>query len=159
MILAICWDTHHQASISSKNELFISIKHEISAVNHFNVSLQTNKQTTSDWLTANGGSFGITCNRQLYAAGWNLSRMSELTVIHSIVTYSLLYIAQNFPLFTIIFLTVSRAASHGSPKTSVLCDRIRIEPKDGRCIEHAPGSDTPAMQKPISPPWRCNCSH
>jgi len=39
--------------------------------------------------------------------GCIMSRIGRLTVIHSFVTCSLLYISQDFPLFVIIFLTFS----------------------------------------------------
>jgi len=120
---------------------------------------QTNKQTSSDRLTANRGTVGITSNLERYVAGCILSRMCKLTVIHSLVTYSLLYIPQNFPLFVIIFLTFSTTASHGSTNTSARCDSIRIEPNGWRFIQCTPGRDTIAMQTPVSPPRRCNCSH
>ena len=120
---------------------------------------QTNKQTSSDRLTANRGTVGITSNLQRYAVGCNLSRTCKLTVIHSLVTYSLLYIPQDFPLFVIILLTFSTTASHGSTNTSARCDTIRIKPND-RCFNQcAPGWDKAAMQTAVSPPQRCNCCH
>jgi hypothetical protein len=120
---------------------------------------QTNKQTSSDRLTANRGTVGITSNLQRYAAGCILSRTCKLTVIHSLVTCSLLYIPQDFPLFVIIFLTFSTTASHGSTNTSARFESIRIEPNGGRFIQCSPGRDTIATQTPVSPPRRCNCSH
>jgi len=47
---------------------------------------QTNKQTSSDRLTANRETVGITSNLQRYAAGCILSRTCKLTVIQSLVT-------------------------------------------------------------------------
>jgi hypothetical protein len=120
---------------------------------------QTNKQTSSYRLTANRGTVGITSNLQRYAAGCILSRTCKLTVIHSLVTCSLLYIPQDFPLFVIIFLTFSTTASHGSTNTSARFESIRIEPNGGRFIQCSPGRDTIATQTPVSPPRRCNCSH
>jgi hypothetical protein len=120
---------------------------------------QTNKQTSSYRLTANRGTVGITSNLQRYAAGCILSRTCKLTVIHSLVTCSLLYIPQDFPLFVIIFLTFSTTASHGSTNTSARFESIRIEPNGGRFIQCTPGRDTIATQTPLSPPRRCNCSH
>jgi len=51
-----------------------------------------------------------------------LSKTGTLNVIHSIVTCSLLYIAQDFPFIVIIFLTISTTASHGctTPQPSVV---------------------------------------
>ena len=158
-IPAMCGDKHHQTTFPLKNFLFISIKHEISAVVHINISLQSNKQTSLDWLTANLTTVGITCNLQWYAAGYVLRRTCKLTVIHSLVTCSLLYIPQDFPLFVIIFLTFSTTASHGSTNTSARCDSIRIEQNSGRFIQCTPGWNTASMQTPVSPPRRCNCSH
>jgi len=149
----------HQTTFPSKNFIFISIKHVISAVVHFNVSLQTHKHTSSDRLTANRGTVVTTCNLEQYAAGCILSRTCKLTVIHSLVTCSLLYIPQNFPLFVIIFLTFSTTASHGSTKTSVRCDSTWIEPNNGRFIQCPPGRGTAAMQTPFTPPWRSNRRH
>jgi len=120
---------------------------------------QTNKQTTSDRLTVNHATVGITCNLQLYPARWNLSRMCKLTVIYSIVTCSLLYIPQDFPLFFIIFLTFPTTASHGYTNTTAQCDWIWIEPNNGRFIKCTPGLDTAAMGTAVCPPRRCNCSH
>jgi len=157
-IRTMCWDKHIQKIFPSKNILFISFKHEISAVVHSHVFLQTNRQTTWDRLTANHGTVGITCHLELYAAGYKLSRMCNLTVIHSLVTCSLLYFPQDFPLFVIIFVTFSTPASHGATKILAQCDWIRIELNDGRFIQRAPGWDTAALQTPISPPQHCNCS-
>jgi len=120
---------------------------------------QTNKQTSSDRLTVNRGTVGTTSNLQRYAAGCILSRKCKLTVIHSLVTYSLLYIPQDFPLFVIIFLTLSTTASHGSTNTSARFDSIRIEPNGRRFIQCTPGRDTIATQTPVSPPQHCNRSH
>jgi len=120
---------------------------------------QTNKQTSSDRLTANGGTVGITSNLQRYATGCILSRTCKLTVIHSLVTYSLLYIPQDFPLFVIIFLTFSTTAGHGSTNTSAGIDSIQIEPNGVRFIQCTPGRDTIATQTPVRPPRHCNCSH
>jgi len=156
-IAARCSDKHHQTSFPSKNILSISIKHEISVVVHFNVSLQTNEKPTSDRLTANHWTVGITCNLQIYTAVSNLSRMRKLTVIHPIVTCNLLHIHQDFPLFVIIFLTSSTTASHGSKTSSARCDWIRIKLNKGRFIERAPGGDTAATQTPVSPWRRSNC--
>jgi hypothetical protein len=136
---AMCSHKHHQTTFLSKNFLFISIKHEISAVVHFNVSLQTNKQTSSDRHTANLWTIGITSNLQRYAAGCILRRTCKLTVIHSLATCSLLYIPQDFPLFVIIFLTISTTTCHGSTNTLARCDSIRIEPNSGRFIQCTPG--------------------
>jgi len=120
---------------------------------------QTNKQTSSDQLTANCGTVGITSNLQQYAAGCILSRTCKLSVIHSHVTDSLLYSPQDFPLFVMIFLTISTTASHGSTNTSARFDSIRIEPNGGRFVQCTPGRDTIATQTPVSPPRLCNCSH
>jgi hypothetical protein len=67
-----------------------------------------------------------------------MSRMYKLTVIHSLVTRSLLYIHQDFPLFFIIFLTLSTIGNHGHTNTSVQVDSIRIQPNDWRFIQWAP---------------------
>ena len=72
-IPAVCWDKHHQMTFSLKNLLFISIKHKISAVVHVNVSLQRNNQSSSDRLTVNRGTSGITSNQDVSwveLAGW-----------------------------------------------------------------------------------------
>jgi len=155
----MCWDQHQQTSFPLKYFLFISINHEISAVIHLDESLLTNKQAASDRLTANCGTIGITCTLQPYAAGYNLCWMCTLTEIYSILTWSVVYIPQDFPLFIIIFLTISITASHGSTITSARCDWFQIGPNNGRYIERAPGWDTAATQAPVSSPRRCNCSH
>jgi len=79
---------------------------------------QTNKRTSSDRVTAHHGTVEITSNLQLYAAGCIVSRTCKLTVIHSLVTCSILYIPQDFPLFVNIILAFSITASHGSINTS-----------------------------------------
>ena len=71
--------------------------------------------------------------------GCIMSRTCKLTVIHSFVTCSLLYIPQDFPLFIIIFLIFSTTASHGSTNTSARCDSIRIEPNAGRFLQCSSG--------------------
>jgi hypothetical protein len=155
----MCWNEHHQTLFLSKNFLFVYIQHEISADLHLNVSLKTNKQTSSDWLTVPCGSVEITSNLQLYAARLNMSRTCKLTVLNSIVTCSLLYIHQNIHLFVIIFLTVPIRASHGSTNTSARCDWLQIELNNWGLNGCAPGSDTAAIQTPVSPPQPCNCSN
>jgi len=155
----MCWDKHHQTTFPSKNFLFISIKHEISAVVHFNVSLQTNKQTSSAQLTPNCGTVGITWNLQRYAAECILSRTCKLTVIHSHVACSFPYIPQDFPLFVIVFLTFSTIESHGSTNTSARCNSIWIEPNDGRFIPCTSGWDAAATQTPVRLLQRCSCRH
>jgi len=60
--------------------------------------IPANHQTTSDQLTAHGGTIAKPCNLQLYAVGFVLSIMCKLAVPHSIVTWSSLYIPQDFPL-------------------------------------------------------------
>jgi len=94
----MCWEKHHLTTFPSRNFLFITMKHEISADVHFNVSLRTILPISSDRLTENRGTVGITCNLQQYAAGYISSRLCNLRVIHFIVTCSLLYIPQYFPL-------------------------------------------------------------
>jgi len=153
------WDKQHQMTFQLENFLFISIKHEISAVVDYNLSRQTNEQPTSDRLTANRGTAGITFNLQRFAAGYMLSRMSKFTFIHSLVTCSLLYIPQDFPLFVIIFLINPTTASHGSTNTSTHCELIWIKPNVWHFIQCAPGWDPAATQTPVSPPRHCNCSH
>jgi len=120
--------------------------------------IPANNQSTLVWHAANCRTVGITCNLQLYAAGYLLTRTCKLTVIHSIVTSSFLYIPQDFPLFVIILLTFSTTASHGSWNTAARCDWSRSEPNNGWFIECAPGWDTAATLTPVSPPRRCNCS-
>jgi len=117
------------------------------------------EQTTSDRLTANCGTIGIPWNLQLHAARFILSRKCKLTVIHSIVTCSVWYITQEFPIFVFIFLAISTTASCGSTNTSDQCDWVSIKLNNGHFIEFGPGWDTAAMQTPVCPPWCCNCSH
>jgi hypothetical protein len=121
-ILVMCWDKHHQMTLPSKNFLCLCIKHKISAVVNFNLSLQTIEETSLDRLTANRGIVGITSIFHRYAVGCILSSTCKLTVIHSRLTGSLPYIRRNFPLFVIIFLTFSTTASHGSktPQSGVI---------------------------------------
>jgi len=121
--------------------------------------IPASKQATSKQPAANCGTFVITCNLQLYAARYILSRMCKLTVIHFIVTCSLLYIPQDFPLFIIKFLTIYTSASHGSTNTSARCDWNRIKLNKGRFIACAPGWDTVATQTLGSLAWHCYCSH
>ena len=97
------WDKHYQTSFPSKNYHFRSIKHEISAVVHLDVTLWTNKQHQTNLLKS--------CDRwnpmQLYTAGFSLNWTCKLAVTHSILTCSSLYNLQHFPLlFVIIFLTI-----------------------------------------------------
>jgi hypothetical protein len=112
-----------------------------------------------DRLTANCGTVGITSILERYAAGCNLSRTCKLTVIRSLVTCSLQYIPQDFPLFIFFFLTFSTRASHGPTNTSARCDSIWIMQNSVRFIHCTPGWHTTAMQTPDSTPRRCNCSH
>jgi len=170
----MCWNNHHRMTFPSKNFRDISIKLEISAVIHFNVSLLTNKQPSSDRHAANCGSVGITSYLQPYIAGYILNRTCKLTVIHSLVTGSLLYIPQDFSLFVIIFLTSNTISRHGSTGTSdqcdsirmdhndvriIQCDSIRMDPHDVRFIRCAPGWNPAATQTPARTPQHCNCSH
>jgi len=136
---AMCGDKHLQGTVVSKNFLGISIKHQISSVVHLNISPQTLEQTSADRLTAIPGTVGITSNLQRCTGGCTLSTTCKLTVIHSLVTCSLEYIAQDCPLFVIIFLTFSTPPRHNSTITSARCDSTQIEPNDGRFIQCCPG--------------------
>jgi len=121
--------------------------------------ITANKQTSSYRLPAYRGTVGITCKLQLYAAEYNLSRTCKLTVIRSIVTSCWIYIPQDFPLFVIIFITLSTTANDGSTNTSSWGVWIRSEPIDGLFIKSASGWNTAATQTPVSPLRHCNCSH
>jgi len=121
---------------------------------------------SQQWITANRltNIIGlIYCkSRDLWThlqLGCILNRTCKLSVIHSFVTGSLLYIPQDFPLLVIIFFTFATTASHGSTNTLAGCDSIRIEPNAGRFLQYAPGGETAATQTAVSPPRRCNCSH
>jgi hypothetical protein len=107
-------DKLHQMVMLSINFLFISMKHEISATIHFNVSRQANKQLTSDGKTANHRTIGITCHLELYAAGYISSRKCKLTVSQSSLSCWVPSIPQDFPLFLIIVLIFSPIARRDS---------------------------------------------
>jgi len=96
------WDKHHQTSFPSKNDLFISLKHDISAVVHLEVSLWTNRQRRTDWLKSGHRLNPLQLNADVFSFNWTC----KLAVTHSILTCSYLYNLQHFPLlFVIIFLT------------------------------------------------------
>jgi len=67
--------------------------------------IPVNKQTTSVRLTANCRTVWNPCNLQLHAARLILSKTCKFAITHSILTWSYLYIRQDFPLlFVITFL-------------------------------------------------------
>jgi hypothetical protein len=156
----MCWDKHHQKTFPPKNFLlYLSNTTYQLALTALYTCEHSRKRRSSARLTACCGTVGITSNLQRYAARCILRRTCQLTVIHSIVTCSWLYIPQDFPLFVIIFLTFSTKASHSSTNSSARCSSIRIEPNGGRFIQCASGWDTTTTQTLVSEPRQCNCSH
>jgi len=118
-----------------------------------------NKQTPSDRLTANCWTIGKLSNLQRYTVGFVFSRACKLAVTHSILTWSKLYILQDFPLlFVIILLSCSKTASNNSTKTSARYNWIQIEPNNTCFIQWATLWDTGGTQSPDSRPQRWPCS-
>ena len=76
-----------------------------------------NKHPTSDRLGANRRVGGTPCRGQLCATGFILCRTSKLAVTHAILTWSWLYIPQDFPLLFVIFFL---RTSHFVPLSSSL---------------------------------------
>jgi len=154
----MCWDKNHQTFFPLKNSLFIYIKHEISAVVHFNVSLQTNKQHRTDLLQIVGPlESSATCSYTQPDKTW-VECASWLLFIRLWLEAYYIFL-RTFHFFVVIFLTFSTIGRHGSRNTSDRCDWIRIQPNDGRFIKPAPGWDSSSMQTTVSPPRGCNCSH
>jgi len=99
------------------------------------------------------------CNVQPYAAGFLMSTMCKLAVNYAIVTWSSLYIPQDFPLlFVIIFLSYCRKVNQDYRNTSAWWEWIRNEPIDRLFIQCSTRWHTATQQTPFSPPqsWQCN---
>jgi len=124
------------------------------------VQLIPGNKHTSDRLIANRGMLGNPCNLQSYAAGFMLSIMNKLAATYSILTWSSLYIPQDFQLhFVIIFFSYSTPSNHGYTTTSARWLKIRNKQIDGRFIQYVTHSHTARTQTPVSPLWRCQWSH
>ena len=120
---------------------------------------QWNTQTPSDRRTPHCGTVGNRCILQPHATGFIFSRKCKLAVTYSILTWSRLYIPQDFPLlFIIIFLCYSTPANHGYTNTSARWEQIRIKPIDGCFIPCVTQWNTATMQTTVSTLRRCQCS-
>jgi len=118
------------------------------------------KALTSDRVTVNCRTVRILCTLRLYAVGFMLRRMCKLAVIHSVLSWSQLYIPQDFPLlFVIILLTFSTTASHGSTYNSAMWESIPIELNDRHLIYFATCRHTAARKTPVHSLQRCQCRH
>jgi hypothetical protein len=153
----MCWNKHHQTSFPSMNFFFFvsNMWYQLS-LTPMSPWKQRNKQHRTDLLQIAGPlESPARCSYTLQGKTWTC----KSTVIDSIVTCSLLYIPQDFPLFIIIFLKFSTTASHGSTNSVARWDSIRTKPNDRRFIQVSPRCDTAAMQTPVSPPWCSICCH
>jgi len=122
--------------------------------------ISENKLTTSDWLIVSCCTVGNPCNLQPDAAGVNLGMIYNLAATFAILTWSKLYIPQDFPLlFSIIFLSNATPPNHGYTIISHRGGKIRIELNDGHFVPYITHSDTARMQTPVRSLWRCQCSH
>lgn len=118
-----------------------------------------NKQTTLNRLTANCITVGNPCNLQLDTVGFILTRTCKSAIVHSVLTRSLLYIPQNFPLvFIIIFISFSTWGNYRSTNTSAKCEHIRCKPINRYFVQCAFCWNVAPMQTPVSPPLYCQCS-
>jgi len=112
-----------------------------------------NKQTTSDWLIANCEIVWNPCNLQSYTPGIILSIMYKLAANYSILTWSSLYIPQDFPLlFIFICLFYSTPPNHRYIMTSASWWRIQTKLINGCFIQYGTPWYTERMQTPVSPP-------
>lgn len=72
------------------------------------------KLTTSDWLIVSHWTVGNCCNSQPYTAAFNLSITHMLVATYTILTWSQVDIAPDFPfLFVIFFLSCSTPPNNG----------------------------------------------
>jgi len=94
------------------------------------------KHTISDQLGAICRIVSNPCNRQLCATGFILCRTRKLAVTHAILTWSWLYIPQDFPLLFIIvclrtshFVSLSSSLHFHSSKTWLPkhLSKVRVE--------------------------------
>jgi len=92
------------------------------------------KQTTTDRHIPHFGAVGNPCKLQLCASGFILSITHMLATNYSILTWSLVYNPQDFPLlFVINFLFNLTPAHENYSTTPARSERIRIQPID-RCF-------------------------
>jgi len=119
-----------------------------------------NKDTTFDRLPKNHLIILNPCYLQIYPTGLNLGRTCKLAVTHFILTWTWLYIPQDFPLlFIIIFLWYSTPADCGNTNASARWERIQIQWNDGCFLQCVTRWDTTTMYAPVCPPSCCQCSH
>jgi len=119
-----------------------------------------NKQITFDLLIANRKAVEHPSYLQSYPAGSILSIMNKLAGTCYILTWSLLYIPQDFPLlFFIIFLSYSTPPNHGCTNTSARRRWIRHKPINWRFIQYITPWHSARTQTPVSPPRRWQWSH
>ena len=85
------------------------------------------KHTISDWLLAHCGTVEYSCNLQPCAVWFILSIMNKWVATCSILTWSSLYIPQDFPLlFIIMLVSYSTQMNHGYQTSSGRCKRIQM---------------------------------
>jgi len=119
-----------------------------------------NKQPTFDRLIGNCGMVGNPCNLHTYTAGLIMSRTCKSAVTDSILTWSELYICQDFPLlFIIIMVPYSRPPNHRWRNTSARWERVLIQPMDGRIIQCITLWHEATTLTAICPLQSCQCSH
>jgi len=119
-----------------------------------------NKYTTSDRLIVTCETVGNPWNLQSCPAGFMLSIMYKLAATHSLLTWSSLYIPQDFPLLSIIiFLSYFTPANDGYTTTSARWLRIQSRLIDGRFIWYISPWHTARMQIWVTPPQCCKWSH
>lgn len=113
-----------------------------------------------DWIAANCRNVGNQCNLQRYVVGFIMTRMFKLAITHSILTWSKLYIAQDYQLLVVmIFLTCSTTAYHDLRMSLPRCQWIRMKLTNGRFIKYATHRDAAPIQTPVNSSWPCQCSH
>jgi len=155
------WDKHHRTSFLWKNVLLISIKREISAVVHHDISLQTNKHHRTDSLQIAEPLESPAAIRSAAIRSQIQLKLKVQVDCHSF-HFDLLLIISSSGLPTSFRDHLphhSTTASHGSRNTSTRWDWSRIKHNDRSFKQCATQWVTAATQTPVSSPRRCIYSH
>jgi len=115
-------------------------------------SIHGKKYTTLDRLIANCKMVGNPRNLHSYAARLMLSITYMLAATYSILTWSSLYIPQDFPLlFFIIFLSYPSPPNHGYTNISVMWRQKYGKPINGHFGQYVTPLFTAITPTPVSP--------
>jgi len=169
-IPGISRDKRQHTAFPTENVLFISHKHEISTVDHRDLSLSTNTQHRANLVqiarrlaTRATGSYAQKHSSCVERASWLLRmpfRLEGNYIFFRTSHFWSLSSSSGLPTsFRYHHLFTSTAANHGSTIISASWAWNRIEQKEGRFFQYTNHWDPTTTQTPLSSPRLCKCSH